>query len=95
MNGNPDKGTGFVIQRVPGGGQKTSCGLPGRITAPESRRTSRRRSSTGVSGNTGLGLFLIREKLSITGITIQENGTPGESAGFGMYRPGRSIRVHP
>ena len=22
MNGNPDRGTGFVIQRVPGGGQK-------------------------------------------------------------------------
>ncbi|HUH78336.1 MAG TPA: hypothetical protein VLY83_00415 [Methanoregula sp.] len=77
------------------GVKRTSCGLPGRITAPESRRTSRRRSSTGVSGNTGLGLFLIREILSITGITIQENGTPGEGAGFGMDRPGRSIRVHP
>lgn len=42
--------------------------------------------------HTGLGLFLSREILSITGLSIQENGTPGEGARFeitvpeGMYR---------
>jgi signal transduction histidine kinase len=43
--------------------------------------------------NTGLGLFLSREILSITGITIAETGVPGNSARFeitvpeGKYRP--------
>jgi signal transduction histidine kinase len=42
--------------------------------------------------NTGLGLFLAREILSITGSTITENGVPGKGARFeitvpkGMYR---------
>ncbi|MCX6684858.1 MAG: PAS domain-containing sensor histidine kinase [Methanoregula sp.] len=43
--------------------------------------------------NTGFGLFLSREILSITNLTISETGTPGEGARFvihvpkGMYRP--------
>ena len=46
----------------------------------------------GFGKNTGLGLFLAKEILSITGITIRENGTPGKGAKFeisvpkGMYR---------
>lgn len=46
----------------------------------------------GFGKNTGLGLFLSREILSITGITIIENGKPGSGARFeikvpsGMYR---------
>jgi signal transduction histidine kinase len=46
----------------------------------------------GIGKNTGLGLFLAKEILSITGITIRENGTPGKGAMFeitvpkGMYR---------
>jgi len=50
----------------------------------------------GFGKNTGLGLFLSQEILSITGITITENGTPGKGARFeitvpkGMYRFGRS-----
>jgi signal transduction histidine kinase len=42
--------------------------------------------------NTGLGLFLSREILSITGISIVETGEPGTGARFeitvpkGMYR---------
>jgi signal transduction histidine kinase len=46
----------------------------------------------GFGKNTGLGLFLSREILSITGITITENGIPGKGARFeitvpkGMYR---------
>jgi PAS domain S-box-containing protein len=46
----------------------------------------------GFGKHTGLGLFLTREILSITGITITENGVPGKGARFeitvpkGMYR---------
>jgi signal transduction histidine kinase len=38
----------------------------------------------GFGKNTGLGLFLSREILSITGITIRENGEPGKGARFEM-----------
>jgi PAS domain S-box-containing protein len=46
----------------------------------------------GFGKNTGLGLFLSREILAITGITIKETGGPGKGARFemkvpkGMYR---------
>ncbi|EHQ36211.1 PAS domain S-box protein [Methanoplanus limicola] len=40
-----------------------------------------------VGKNTGLGLFLIREILSITGITIRENGNLKEGARFEMRLP--------
>jgi PAS domain S-box-containing protein len=46
----------------------------------------------GFGNNTGLGLFLSREILGITGITITENSEPGQGARFemtvpeGMYR---------
>jgi signal transduction histidine kinase len=46
----------------------------------------------GFGKNTGLGLFLSREILAITGITIRETGEPGKGARFemtvpkGMYR---------
>ena len=41
----------------------------------------------GVGANTGLGLFLIREILAITGITIRENGVYGKGARFEMTVP--------
>lgn len=37
--------------------------------------------------NTGMGLFLVREILSITGITIRECGTEGEGARFELTVP--------
>ncbi|MEI7434641.1 MAG: PAS domain S-box protein [Methanomicrobiales archaeon] len=46
----------------------------------------------GFGKNTGLGMFLVREILSLTGITIKENGEPGKGVRFeitvpkGMYR---------
>ena len=46
----------------------------------------------GYGKGTGLGLFLVREVLSITGITIRETGTKGQGTRFeitvpkGMYR---------
>jgi len=46
----------------------------------------------GFGKNTGFGLFLVREILAITGITVTETGEPGKGARFeivvpkGMYR---------
>ena len=41
----------------------------------------------GFGKNTGLGLALVREILSITGITITETGEPGKGARFEMIVP--------
>jgi PAS domain S-box-containing protein len=51
--------------------------------------------------NTGFGLFLTREILAITGLSISESGTPGSGARFvihapkGMYRTVSSARSPP
>ena len=47
----------------------------------------------GVGKNTGLGLFLIREILGITGISITETGEPGKGARFEMLVPEGMYRV--
>ncbi len=47
----------------------------------------------GVGKNTGLGLFLIREILAITGIGITETGEPGKGARFEMLVPPGAYRV--
>lgn len=55
----------------------------------------------GVGKNTGLGLFLIREILAITGMTIKETGEPGKGARFeitvpnGMWRKGVTDKKSP
>jgi PAS domain S-box-containing protein len=46
----------------------------------------------GYGKDSGLGLFLIREVLSITGITISEVGIPGEGATFEMVVPPGKFR---
>ncbi len=46
----------------------------------------------GFGKNTGLGLFLSREILSITGITITENGVPGTGARFEITVPKGAYR---
>ncbi len=46
----------------------------------------------GFGKNTGLGLFLSREILSITGISISETGVPGEGARFEIAVPGGMFR---
>jgi len=46
----------------------------------------------GYGKNTGFGLFLSREILGITGITISENGTPGKSARFEIVVPSGAYR---
>ncbi|HUT39088.1 MAG TPA: hybrid sensor histidine kinase/response regulator [Methanoregula sp.] len=46
-----------------------------------------------VDRSSGIGLFLVREVLSITGITIKENGTPGKGARFEMSVPKNGYRM--
>ncbi|HWQ66796.1 MAG TPA: PAS domain S-box protein [Methanospirillum sp.] len=46
----------------------------------------------GVGKNTGLGLFLVREILSITKITIREVGTEGTGARFEIIVPREAFR---
>ncbi len=47
----------------------------------------------GYGKNSGLGLFLSREILSITGITIRETGEPGTGARFEITVPAEAYRV--
>jgi PAS domain S-box-containing protein len=47
----------------------------------------------GYGKHTGLGLFLTREILAITGITITENGEPGKGARFEMRVPKGAYRL--
>jgi PAS domain S-box-containing protein len=46
----------------------------------------------GFGKNTGFGLFLSREILGITGMTISETGVPGMGARFGIHVPGGIFR---
>jgi len=46
----------------------------------------------GFGRHTGLGLFLVQEILSITGITITETGTPGKGARFEIRVPKEAFR---
>jgi PAS domain S-box-containing protein len=46
----------------------------------------------GFGKHTGLGLFLSREILAITGITIRENGEPGKGVQFEMTVPAGAFR---
>lgn len=47
----------------------------------------------GHGKNTGLGLFLVREILTITGIAIKETGTEGKGARFEMLVPREAYRL--
>ena len=44
-------------------------------------------------GEGGLGLFFVREVLSITNMTIRETGTPGEGARFEIHVPPDGYRI--
>jgi PAS domain S-box-containing protein len=56
------------------------------------RETKKLVFERGYGKNTGYGLFLIREILSITGVTIIENGEPGKGARFEITIPNGSYR---
>jgi signal transduction histidine kinase len=47
----------------------------------------------GMMRNRGLGLFLAKEILSITGLTIEETGIPGKGARFVIHVPLECFRV--
>ena len=47
----------------------------------------------GVGKNTGLGLFLCREILAITDLSIRENGTYGKGARFLITAPSERWRI--
>jgi PAS domain S-box-containing protein len=47
----------------------------------------------GFGKNTGLGLFLVREILALTGITIRETGVPGSGARFEIVVPEGTYRL--
>jgi signal transduction histidine kinase len=49
----------------------------------------------GFGTHTGLGLYLSREILSITGISIIENGEPGNGARFEIRFPRGAYRFTP
>jgi len=60
------------------------------ISADDRKRLFER----GFGHNTGLGLFLSREILSITGIMITETGEPGKGARFEITVPKGAWRLH-
>ncbi len=47
----------------------------------------------GVGSEGGLGLFLVREILAITNMTIRETGTPGKGARFEIHVPPGGYRI--
>ena len=60
------------------------------VGVPESQK--RRIFERGFGSNTGLGLFLIREVLSITGCSITEVGKEGEGGCFSIHIPANAWR---
>ncbi len=50
---------------------------------------------SGFGRHTGFGLFLVREILDITGITISETGVPGEGARFEILVPKGGFCMNP
>ncbi len=60
--------------------------------APEDRKNL---FEKGFGKHTGLGLFLSKEILSTTGITISENGEPGKGVQFGITVPKDMWRTMP
>src|SRR5208337_5435785 len=59
------------------------------IAAEEKERIFER----GFGKNTGLGMFLVREILSLTGITIAETGKPGRGTRFEIRVPAGVYRI--
>ncbi len=67
----------------------------GRVRAGIPAEVKDRISDRGFGENTGLGLFLVREILSISGINISENGDAGSGARFTITVPRGTYRfVH-
>jgi signal transduction histidine kinase len=72
------------------GGMSVVCEDDGAgIPADEKKKIFER----GYGRNTGMGLFFSREILGITGITIVENGEPGNGARLEIFIPKEMIRT--
>ncbi len=67
--------------------EDNGCGIPTNL--------KERIFERGYGMNTGFGLFLIREILDITRITIKETGTSGAGARFEMTVPAGAYRILP
>jgi PAS domain S-box-containing protein len=72
-----------------GGGLAITCEDDGRGIPVEEKKMI---FTQGFGRHTGLGLFLTREILSITGISIAETGEPGKGARFEITVPPGSYR---
>jgi signal transduction histidine kinase len=48
----------------------------------------------GYGKNIGYGLFMVREILAITDLTIRENGEPGKGARYEIHVPKRYYRIN-
>ena len=59
------------------------------IPVPDKKRIF----TKGFGKNTGLGLFLVKEILSITNITVEETGDSGKGARFEMHVPKEMYRI--
>ncbi len=82
--GGPKMTSICFFMRETGGGITIICEDDGEgLSAEDKGRLFER----GFGHNTGLGLFLSREILSITGITITETSEPGQGARFEMIIP--------
>jgi PAS domain S-box-containing protein len=73
-------------------GLAITCGDDGVGIPPQDRE---RIFSPGFSRTTGYGLFLVREILGITGISIHEEGAPGKGAHFRILAPRGTYRLRP
>jgi len=73
-----------VWSQESGSGLKLICEDDGTGISPEDKK---RLFTRGFGKNTGFGLFLSREILSIAGSTITENGLPGKGARFEITVP--------
>lgn len=82
--GRPVTAVRFSAAETTGGGLAIACEDDGvGVPADAKERIFER----GYGANTGLGLFLAREALGLTGITIAETGTPGAGARFELAVP--------
>ena len=72
-------------------GLTITCEDDGAGIPPEDRD---RIFSPGFSRTSGYGLFLVREILGITGISIHEQGEPGGGARFRVFAPRGTYRLH-
>ena len=78
----------FVLEDLPTGKAIVFQDDGSGISAEDKERIFQR----GFGKNSGLGLFLSREILSITGMTINENGEPGKGVRFEIFVPCSSFR---